>query len=64
VYWALRELGVDEWIVSVIKAMYEDQDSGQDKWQSGGFKFFARRWVYLRISAQSFDIHHCTGGLV
>jgi hypothetical protein len=24
VWWALRSLGVDEWIVSVIKAMYED----------------------------------------
>ena len=24
VWWALRYLGVDEWIVSVIKAMYED----------------------------------------
>ena len=24
VWWALRCLGVDEWIVSVIKAMYED----------------------------------------
>jgi len=24
VWWALRELGVDEWIVEVIKSMYED----------------------------------------
>ena len=24
VWWALRYLGVDEWIMSVIKAMYED----------------------------------------
>ena len=24
VWWALRTLGVDEWIVSVIRAMYED----------------------------------------
>ena len=24
IWWALRYLGVDEWIVSVIKAMYED----------------------------------------
>ena len=24
VWWSLRYLGVDEWIVSVIKAMYED----------------------------------------
>ena len=24
VWWALRKLGVDEWIVSVIKSMYED----------------------------------------
>jgi hypothetical protein len=24
VWWALRKLGVDEWIISVIKAMYED----------------------------------------
>ena len=27
VWWALRYLGVDEWIVSVIKAMYRDGDS-------------------------------------
>ena len=25
VWWALRCLGVDEWIVSVIRAMYEDE---------------------------------------
>ena len=24
VWWALRKLGVDEWIVSVIKSMYEE----------------------------------------
>ena len=24
VWWALRKLGVDEWIVTVIKSMYED----------------------------------------
>src|SRR5664279_2367073 len=27
VWWALRELGVDEWIVSVIKSMYEEATS-------------------------------------
>ena len=24
VWWALKSLGVDDWIISVIKAMYED----------------------------------------
>jgi len=24
IWWALRELGVDEWIVSVINTVYED----------------------------------------
>ena len=24
VWWAFKSLGVDDWIVSVIKAMYED----------------------------------------
>ena len=27
VWWALRSLGVDEWIVSVIKAMYDNATS-------------------------------------
>ena len=36
VWWALRYMGVDEWIVSVIKAMYEDAstiDKGEDEWE-------------------------------
>ena len=31
VWWALKSLGVDDWIVSVIKAMYEDATTA--KWQ-------------------------------
>ena len=34
VWWALRCLGVDEWIVSVIKAMYEDATTtSESKWE-------------------------------
>ena len=34
VWWALRYLGVDEWIVSVIRAMYEDATTkGAIKWE-------------------------------
>ena len=32
IWWALRYLGVDEWIVSVIEAMYEDA-STKDEWE-------------------------------
>ena len=33
VWWALRYLGVDEWIESVIKAMYEDASTSEDEWE-------------------------------
>ena len=40
VWWALRYLGVDEWIVSVIKAMYEDASTRvrMNGRESGAFK--------------------------
>jgi len=40
VWWALRELGVDEWIVEVIKSMYEDATTAVriNGRVSGGFK--------------------------
>ena len=33
VRWALRYLGVDEWIVSVIKSMYEGDTKGEVEWE-------------------------------
>jgi len=35
VWWALRSLGMDDWLVAVIKAMYVDacNNNGEDKWQ-------------------------------
>ena len=39
VWWALRYLGVDEWIVSVIKGMYEDASTKvrMNGWESKAF---------------------------
>ena len=31
VWWVLRTLGVNEWIVSLIRAMYENATSGESK---------------------------------
>ena len=63
VWWALRCLGVDEWIVSVIKAMYEDATTtvrvnGRES------KAFSVSGSASGLSPQSIAVYHCIGGLV
>ena len=63
VWWALRCLGVDEWIVSVIKAMYEDATTtvrvnGRES------KPLVSEWECIRLSPQSIAVYHCFRGLV
>ena len=65
VWWALRCLGVDEWIVSVIKAMYEDATTtvrvnGRES------KAFSVRvgGSASGLSPQSIAVYHCIRGLV
>ena len=64
VWWAPRYLGVDEWIVSVIRKMYEDATT---KVRLNGRKnnaFSVRVGVHLYICSQSATVHHRVGGFV
>ena len=65
VWWASRCLGVDEWIVSVKKAMYEDATTtvSEGKWEKKqGLQCQSRSASGL--SPQSIAVHHCIRGLV
>jgi len=54
-WWALRSLDVDEWLATVIKAMYADT-STMVKLNGG--------WCTSGFCTQPFVVHHCAGGLV
>ena len=55
VWWALRCLGVDEWTVSVIKAMYEDATTTV-RFNGRESKALVSEWECIR--AQS-SVHCC-----
>ena len=61
VWWALRCLGVDKWIVSVIKAMYEDATVRVNGRES---KAFSVRVGVHQGSVLSPAVYHCIRGLV
>ena len=56
VWWALRCLGVDEWIVSVIKAMYEDATTNSEGKMGEKARPLESEWECIR--AQS-SVHCC-----
>ena len=61
VWWALRYLGVDEWIVSVIKAMHEDTSTKvrvNGREYTIGLSMLRLGCIRAQFSA------HCAGGFV
>ena len=63
-WWALRCLGVDEWIVSVIKAMYEDATTTVRVNGRESKVFSVRVGVHQGLCPQSIAVYHCIRGLV
>ena len=63
VWWALRKLGVDEWIVSVIQPMYENATTAV-KVNGRLSKTFCESWGAPEFSTQPIAIHYCARGLV
>ena len=59
VWWALRCLGVDEWIVSVIKAMYEDATTTVRVNGRESKAFSVRVGVHQGSVPQSIAVYHC-----
>ena len=57
VWWALRYLGVDEWIVSVIKAMYEDAST---KVRMNGRERVGLLMLKLGCTRAQFSAHCCS----
>ena len=61
VWWALRYLGVDEWIVSVMTAMYEDATT---KVKVNGRESKAFSGGASGLCPQPVAIRHCAGSFV
>ena len=57
VWWALRHLGVEEWLVTVIRAMNEGVTTAvkMKDGDSDGFE------VKVGVGAQPPAVHHCHG---
>ena len=58
IWWALRKLGVEEWIVRLVQGMYANAGSRvhvgegySEEWREG--------WCSPRISTQPAALHHC-----
>ena len=66
VCWALRYMGVDEWIVSVIKAMYEGGcfDKGEDEWERGRVKLLVLKLGCTRVQFSAHCYIYRVGGFV
>ena len=62
--WAIRKLGVDEWIIHVVMAMYENAESAVNIHGSIGDAFPVKVWCTSRFSVKSPAFHHCTRGFV
>ena len=56
VWWALRYLGVDEWIVSVIRAVYEDATT-RVRLNGGRVRLSVLRWGYI---SDLFSVRYCS----
>ena len=60
VRWALRYLGVDEWIVSVIRAMYEDATT-KVRLNGSESNAFSVKVGYIR---DLFSVRYCSSSCV
>ena len=66
IWWALRKLGVEEWIVRLVQGMYAYARSGVRVGKGFSKEFEVKVGVHQGsvFSPQSLALHHCTGGLV
>ena len=63
IWWALRKLGVEEWIVRLVQRMYANVRS-RVRVGEGFSKEFEVKVGSIRDLTQSLALHHCAGGLV
>ena len=63
IWWALRKLGVDEWIVRLVQGMYSNARS-RVRVGEGYIEEFSEGWCSPRLCTQPTAFHHCAGSLV
>ena len=64
VWWALRKVGVDEWLVNVIKAMYVGNTTAVLMKGQASAEFEVKVGVHQGSVLSRFAIHHCVGSIV
>ena len=67
IWWALRKLGVEEWIVRLVQGMYANAQSRVRVGEGFSKEFEVKVGVHqgmTGIHTQSLALHHCAGGLV
>ena len=64
ILWALRKLGVEEWIVRLVQGIYANARSRVRVGEGFSKEFEVKVGVHQGIRTQSLALHHCAGGLV
>ena len=62
IWWALRKLGVEEWIVRLVQGMYANARSRVHDGE--GYSEVFEGWCSPRISTQPTALHHCAWSLI
>ena len=63
IWWALRKLGVEEWIVGLLQGMYANVRSRVPVGE-GYSEVWSEGWCSPRISSHSTALHHCARSLI
>lgn len=63
-WWALREVGVEEHTINVIKAMYVGATTSVKVNGNESTAFEVKAGVHKRISAQPSVVHHRVRGII
>ena len=64
IWWALRKLGVDEWIVCLVQRIYFNARSGVHVVEGYSEEFEVKVGCSLNLCTQPVAFHHCAGSLV
>ena len=64
IWWALRKLGVEEWIVRLVQGMYANARSRVRVGEGFSKDFEVKVGVHQGSVPRSIALHHCAGGLV
>ena len=59
IWWALRKLGVEEWIVRLVQGKYANARSHARVGEGYSEEFEVKVWCSPRISTQPTALHHC-----